>query len=387
VPDTGPKKSILFSPLIIRGTTFKNRVVISPMCTYSAEDGIASDWHLAHLGQFAMGGAGAVFTEAAAVEPRGRITHGDIGIWSADHATALKPVTSFIKQQGSLPAIQIAHAGRKASMQRPWHGNGPMDNADAERGEMPWDIVAPSAEPVREGWLMPAELSLDDIAAIQDRFVQAAGHALDAGFEVLEIHSAHGYLGHSFLSPISNKRNDDYGGDRTGRMRFTLEIAEKVRAVWPDDKPLFVRISSVDADGASEGWQLDDSVALADELKARGVDVVDCSSSGISGLATAALGGQPLGFRTAYSKRIGAETGVSTMVVGFVLYPDQAEAIVADGLADLVAIGREALYDPYWARHAAMALGADPEFGDWPHQYGWWLSRREAQLKEMGEAH
>ena len=357
------------------------------MCTYSAREGIANDWHLAHLGQYALGGAGAVFTEAAAVEPRGRITHGDLGIWSADHAAALKPVTAFIRKQGALPSMQIAHAGRKASMQRPWHGNGPMDEGDTARGEMPWDIVAPSAEPVREGWLMPAELTIEEIGAIQDRYAAAAGYAAEAGFEVLEIHSAHGYLAHSFLSPISNQRNDGYGGDLAGRMRFTLETAEKVRAAWPDDKPLFVRISSVDADGATEGWQLDDSVALAGELKARGVDVVDCSSSGISGVATAAQGRQPMGFRTAYSSRIGSEADVRTMVVGLILHAEHAERIVASGDADLVAIGREALYNPYWPNHAAMALGVDPGFEGWPEQYGWWLTRREPLLREIGEAH
>lgn len=380
------QKSALFTPLRLRDVTLKNRIVISPMCTYSADDGVANEWHQTHLGQFALGGAAVIFTEAAAVEPRGRITHGDLGIWSADHAAALKPVTSFISKHGALPGIQIAHAGRKASMQRPWHGNGPMDAGDAARGEMPWEVVAPSAEPVRDGWLMPAELSLDDIQAIQGRFAQAAGYAHDAGFEVLEIHSAHGYLAHSFLSPTSNKRNDAYGGDRAGRMRFTLETAEKVRAVWPDTKPLFVRISSVDSDGVTEGWQLDDSIALASELKARGVDVVDCSSSGISGTATAAQGQQPLGFRTAYSSRIGTEADVTTMVVGLILKAEQAEQIIGDGLADLVAIGREALFDPYWARHAAYALGADPEFTDWPDQYGWWLVRREPLVRDLRDA-
>ena len=384
--ESDPQKTALFAPLRLRDATFKNRVVISPMCTYSARDGIANDWHQTHLGQFALGGAAAVFTEAAAVEPRGRITHGDLGIWSADHAAALKPVTSFISRHGALPAIQIAHAGRKASMQRPWDGNGPMDDGDAARGELPWDVVAPSAEPVREGWLMPGELSVAEIYDIQDRFATAAGHAVDAGFEVLEIHSAHGYLAHSFLSPTSNQRNDAYGGDRAGRMRFSLEVAEKVRAVWPADKPLFVRISSVDSDGVTEGWQLDDSVALAGELKARGVDVVDCSSSGISGTATAAQGKQPLGFRTAYSSRIGTEADITTMVVGLVLHAAQAEKIVSNGLADLVAIGREALFDPYWARHAAYALGADPDFADWPQQYGWWLTRREPLVREFRDA-
>lgn len=373
----------LFSPLEIRGARFRNRIVISPMCTYSAQDGLASDWHLVHLGQYALGGAAAVFTEAAAVEARGRITHGDLGIWSAAHAAALKPITAFLRKNGALPAIQIAHAGRKASMQRPWHGNGPLDDTDRARGEDTWDIVAASAEPVKDGWLMPAELSLTEVAAIQANFAAAAGHAVDAGFEVLEIHSAHGYLAHSFLSPISNHRNDAYGGDLAGRMRFTLETAEKVRAVWPDDKPLFVRISAVDADGSDEGWQLDDSVALAGELKARGVDVVDCSSGGISGLATAALGPREQGFRGPYGSRIRHETGVSTMVVGLVLDADVAEELVASGAADLVAVGREALYNPQWPHHMAHTLGADPDFVEWPEQYGWWLARREPLLQAI----
>ncbi|MDA0785864.1 MAG: NADH:flavin oxidoreductase/NADH oxidase [Proteobacteria bacterium] len=377
---TKSSSTSLFSPLDIRGARFRNRTVISPMCTYSAQDGLASDWHLVHLGQYALGGAAAVFTEAAAVEARGRITHGDLGIWSSAHAAALKPITAFLRQHGALPAIQIAHAGRKASMQRPWHGNGPLDDTDRARGEDNWDIVAASAEPVKEGWLMPAELSLNEIAEIQANFAAAAGYAVEAGFEVLEIHSAHGYLAHSFLSPISNHRKDAYGGDLAGRMRFTLETAEKVRAVWPEEKPLFVRISAVDVDGGGEGWQLDDSVALAGELKARGVDVVDCSSGGISGLATAALGPREQGFRAPYASRIREEAGVSTMVVGLVLDADVAESLVASGAADLVAVGREALYDPQWPHHMAHTLGADPDFAAWPEQYGWWLVRREPLL-------
>jgi 2,4-dienoyl-CoA reductase-like NADH-dependent reductase (Old Yellow Enzyme family) len=385
VSTSKPSSTSLFSPLDIRGTRFRNRVVVSPMCTYSAKDGLASDWHLVHLGQYALGGAAAVFTEAAAVEERGRITHGDLGIWSAAHAAALKPITSFLRRNGALPAIQIAHAGRKASMQRPWHGNGPLDDTDRARGEDTWDIVAASAEPVKDGWLMPTELSLPEIADIQESFATAAGHALGAGFEVLEIHSAHGYLAHSFLSPLSNHRNDAYGGDLAGRMRFTLETAEKVRAVWPDDKPLFVRISAVDADGSEEGWQLDDSVALAGELKARGVDVVDCSSGGISGLATAAMGPRDQGFRAPYGSRIRDEAGISTMVVGLVLDADVAESLVASGAADLVAVGREVLYNPHWPHHMARELGADPDYAEWPEQYGWWLVRREPLLQAVRE--
>lgn len=385
MPDTATPAPILLSSLRIAGTELKNRIVISPMCTYScAQDGLATDWHLVHLGKFALGGAGAVFTEAAAVEPRGRITHGDLGIWSAEHAAALRPVTRFLKAHGALPAIQLAHAGRKASMQRPWHGNAAMTDADIARGEVPWDIVAPSPLPARDGWLVPHELAPDEIAGIQRAFAHAAGRALEAGFEILEIHSAHGYLGHSFLSPISNRRNDAYGGDLEGRMRFTLETAEAVRAVWPKEKPLFVRISSVDADGGGDGWQLGDSVVLARELKARGVDVIDCSSSGISGVATAAQGAMPLGFRLPYAERIKREADIMTMVVGLILDGPQAEAMLETGHCDLVAIGREALFDPFWAHHAAHALGADPDFADWSEQYGWWLTRREPLLKKVG---
>lgn len=385
--DTGTAPPILFTPLTVADTVLKNRTVISPMCTYScAQDGLVTDWHLVHLGKFALGGAAVVFTEAAAVEPRGRITHGDAGIWSAEHARAWRPVTDFIRANGALPAIQIAHAGRKASMQRPWHGNAAMTDADIARGEVPWEIVAPSPIPSREGWLVPHELDTAEIAGIVGAFADAAKHALDAGFEVLEIHAAHGYLGHSFLSPVSNRRSDGYGGDLAGRMRFTLETAEAVRAAWPRDKPLFVRISSVDVDGEADGevWRLADSVVLARELKARGVDVIDCSSSGISGTATAAQGIMPLGFRLPYAGRIRREAEIATMTVGLILDGPQAEAMLQTGDTDLVAIGREALFDPFWALHAAHALGVDPDFAQWPEQYGWWLTRREPLLKQVG---
>ena len=380
--DTTTEPPLLFSPLTIGGVTLKNRVVISPMCQYSAEDGLANDWHSVHLGQYALGGAGLVFCEAAAVEERGRITHGDLGIWSADHAAALKPVVSFLRDHGAVPGMQIAHAGRKASMQRPWYGNGPLDDSDTARGETAWDIVAPSAEPVNEGSLMPHEMSLEDIHTVQQAYADAAGYSDAAGFEVLEIHSAHGYLSHTFLSPLSNHRNDDYGGDRAGRMRFTLEMVEKVRAVWPDHKPLFVRISSVD--GAEGGWDLEDSLVLTEEMKRRGVDVMDCSSGGIAGMATATREPLPLGFRLPFSERIRHDGAIATMTHGLILHAQQAEEILQDGQADLIGIAREALYNPYWARHAALELDVDREFADWPHQYGWWLTRREAHLKSIG---
>jgi 2,4-dienoyl-CoA reductase-like NADH-dependent reductase (Old Yellow Enzyme family) len=382
VSETESKTPLLFSPMTVRGVTLNNRIVISPMCQYSAREGLANEWHNVHLGQFALGGAGLVFCEAAAVEKRGRITHGDLGIWSAEHAEALKPIVAFLKAHGAAPGMQLAHAGRKASMQRPWHGNGPIDDSDFARGENTWDIVAPSAEAINEASLVPHELSVEEIRTIQQAFADAAGRSDAAGFEVLEIHSAHGYLSHSFLSPLSNHRNDAYGGDRAGRMRFTLETVEQVRAVWPDEKPLFVRISSVD--GAEGGWQIEDSVVLTDEMKVRGVDVVDCSSGGIAGMATATRDPLPLGFRLPFSERIRADNEIATMTHGLILHAGQAEEILQAGQADLIGIAREALFDPYWPRHAAHALGADPDFADWPEQYGWWLTRREAHLQKIG---
>ena len=382
VSDAAAEKPLLFSPITVRGVTLNNRIVISPMCQYSAREGLANEWHNVHLGQFALGGAGLVFCEAAAVEQRGRITHGDLGIWSEEHADALKPIVAFLKAHGAVPGMQIAHAGRKASMQRPWHGNGPLDDSDVARGEMTWDIVAPSAEAINEASLVPHELSIEDINTIQQAFADAAGYSDAAGFEVLEIHSAHGYLSNTFLSPLSNHRNDAYGGDRAGRMRFTLETVEKVRAVWPDHKPLFVRISAVD--GAEGGWEIEDSVALIAEMQARGVDVVDCSSGGIAGMATATRDPLPLGFRVPFSERIRADNDIATMTHGLIIHAEQAEEILQNGQADLIGLAREVLYNPYWPRHAAYELGADPDFADWPEQYGWWLTRREAHLQKIG---
>ena len=373
---------LLFTPLKLGEVTLKNRVVISPMCQYSATNGLANDWHSIHLGQYALGGSGLVFCEAAAVEERGRITHGDLGIWSVEHAAALKPIVNFISAQGSVPGIQIAHAGRKASMQRPWFGNGPLGESDFTRGEKAWDIVAPSPEPINEKYLMPHELTISEIQETQTAFAKAAGHADAAGFEVLEIHSAHGYLSHTFLSPLSNLRNDEYGGDLNGRMRFTLETIEKVRAVWPARKPLFVRISTID--GADGGWTLEDSIVLTNEMKSRGVDVIDCSSGGIAGPVTASREPLPLGFRVSLSDELRRNNKILTMTHGLILHANQAEKILQSGKADLIGIAREALYNPYWARHAANELGFDESYSDWPDQYGWWLTRREAHLKDIG---
>lgn len=373
---------LLFAPIALREVALRNRIVISPMCQYSAQEGMANDWHFAHLARFALGGAGLIFVEATAVKREGRITHGDMGLWQDAQIAPLRRIAAFLRSQGAVPAIQLGHAGRKASMQRPWHGNGPLDASDRARGEEAWPIMAPSPLPMDEGWLVPHALSPGEMAELREDFRRAALRALEAGFEVVEIHGAHGYLLQSFLSPIGNRRNDSYGGDRAGRMRFPLEIAETVRAAWPKERPVFFRVSAVD--GVDGGWSLDDTVALALELKARGIDVIDCSSGGIAGSATAARVPRGPGFQVPFAERVRREAGIRTMAVGLILEAQQAEAVLRDGKADLVAIGREALYDPNWPLHAERALKGDAaDFAHWPVQAGWWLERRERGLRAL----
>ena len=376
-------QSLLFTPTKLRDVTLRNRIVLSPMCTYSAGDGMASDWHAVHLGHFALGGAGVVFTEVTAVTEQGRITYGDLGVWSDAHIAPLKRVADVVRSHGAVPAIQIGHAGRKASSQRPWHGLEALTEADATaRNERPWPTVAPVAEAMAEGWHVPQALSVDEIHALVTAWRDAARRASEAGFDIVEVHCAHGYLGHQFLSPLINKRNDAYGGDRAGRMRFPLEVAEAVRAAWPKGKPVFVRISSVD--GMEGGWSLEDSVAFAKELKARGIDAVDCSSGGVVGSATARAVPRGFGFQVPFAETIRREAGIATVAVGLIVDGPQAEQILQDGKADLIAVAREALYDPYWPRHAARALGADNgSYANWPHQYGWWLDKREPHIRRL----
>ena len=376
---------MLFDEIRIRDIRIRNRIVVSPMCQYSAEDGHVSDWHLVHLGKFAQGGAGVVFVEATAVEKRGRITHGDTGIWADSHVEPLKRISSFVKSQGAVPAIQLAHAGRKASMARPWHGNGPLTPADLERGDKPWGIVAPSDTAIGDEWLKPRPLEVKDLQELKTSYSDAARRAHQAGFQILELHAAHGYLLHTFLSPFSNLRKDEYGGTLETRMRFPLEVAKAVRQSWPAEKPLFVRVSSID--DVEGGWSIEDTIAFAKELKKAGVDVVDCSSGGILGSATAAtrtLLPRVPGFQIPFAERVRKEAEIKTMAVGLILTPQQAEEALRAGRADLIAVGREALYDPNWPLHAAAALGVDPEFARWPVQYGWWLTRRASLLKTLG---
>ena len=375
---------LLFTPLPLRGVTLPNRVAISPMCTYSGIDGMATDWHFANYARYAIGGAGLVMVEATTVHERGRITYGDLGLWQDAQIEPHRRIASFLKQNGSVPAVQLAHAGRKAASQRPWHGNGALNETDRQlRGEVGWPTLAPSPIPVTSAWPAPSQVTMADLDEMREAWRVAALRALEAGYEIIEMHSAHGYSLHQYLSPISNKRNDAYGGDRAGCMRFPLEVAEAIRGVWPKDKPMFVRISCVD--GVEGGWDLDDSVVYARELKARGVDVIDCSSGGLAGSATAAPVPRGPGFQVAFSDRIRREAEVATMAVGMIQDGPQAESILQKGQADIIAIGREALIDPNWAVHAELALGKDAlaAYGSasWPEQYRWWLQSRERQLR------
>ena len=378
---------LLFQPVSLREARAKNRIVLSPMCQYSAHDGFVNDWHFVHLGKFAQGGAGIVFTEAAAVEARGRITHGDLGIWCDGQLPGLRRIAEFVRGQGALAAVQLAHAGRKASMARPWFGNGPLTGADTARGEAGWDTIGASSVPVDAGWVPPAPAGNMDLITIREAFAAAARRADAAGFDIVELHSAHGYLLHTFLSPVSNDRTDSYGGSLENRMRFPLEVVRAVRAAWPAGKPLFVRCSSID--DVEGGWSIEDTVTYARELGKLGVDVVDCSSGGISGSATAAtktvLQRVP-GFQLPFAERVRRDSGMKTMAVGLILTPQQAEEALQAGRADLIAVGREALYDPNWPLHAALELGVDPRFEQWPEQYGWWLTRRESSLRREGIA-
>ncbi|NEJ72861.1 NADH:flavin oxidoreductase/NADH oxidase [Rhizobium phaseoli] len=374
--------SSLFQPLTIRQVSLKNRLALSPMCQYEAIDGFVTPYHLVHYGKFALGGFGLIMIEATAVSPEGRITHGDVGLWDDRQVSGFAEIAAFLKKQGSTPGIQIAHAGPKAAMQRPYYGDGPLTPDDHARGDHPWPIVSASAVPVDTGWLVPAELDLKGIQKVKDDFDTAARRALQSGFEVLELHAAHGYLLNSFLSPLTNERTDEYGGTLEGRMRLPLEIAKSLREIWSQDKPLFVRISAVD--GSRNGVTLEDSAAFAKELAAIGVDVIDCSSGGI---------GRPYehpsgyGHQVPYAARIKAESELTTMAVGLVVDPFQADEIVASGHADLVAIGREALREPNFALRAEQALDAvDPAlpFANWPRQIGWWLNHRERKLNQLG---
>lgn len=354
----------LLTPLSIRGVTLRNRIGVSPMCQYCCQDGLADDWHLVHLGSRAVGGAGIVFVEATAVTPEGRISSGDMGLWSEAHGQALAPIAAFCRRMGAVPGIQLAHAGRKASCAPPWTGGARI----VDRKDGGWDVLAPSAIPFSEGEPLPVALDLAGIAAVKEAFVAAAKRAVAAGFAVIELHAAHGYLMHQFLSPLSNTRDDAYGGSLENRMRLPLETAEAIRAVIPADMPLFTRISATD--WVEGGWDLEQSVVLARELAARGVDLIDVSSGAL--VPHARIPVAP-GYQVPFAAAIRERAGVPTSAVGLITEPAQAEAIVASGQADMVMLAREMLRAPYWAIAAQQQLGGEDL---WPTQYGYAVKRR-----------
>ena len=338
----------LFDPLTIRSITLRNRIGVSPMCQYSAVDGVANDWHLVHLGSRAVGGAGLIIVEATAVSPEGRISPGCLGLWDEKHIAPLARITTFLTEQGAVPGIQIAHAGRKASCSVPWAGDGRLPE---DQGG--WPTIAPSA--IAFGGRLtqvPHAMTTADILTVQKQFTATAGRALAAGFQWLELHAAHGYLFHEFLSPLANHRTDEYGGSFANRVRLLVETATAVRAVWPDHLPLAVRISATD--WVPGGWDIEQSVTLAKLLQAAGVDLVDCSSGGMTPAAVIPVAPS---YQVAFAERIRREAGLATAAVGFISEPSQAEDIIANGQADLVLLGRQFLRDPYWPAHAAEALG------------------------------
>ena len=348
--------SSLFSTFSLRGLAFRNRVFVSPMCQYSSRDGLPNDWHMVHLGSRAVGGAGLVCVEATAVSPEGRISPGDTGLWSEEHARAFEPIASFIKSQGARAAIQLAHAGRKASTDVPWRGG---KHLSEEQGG--WQTLAPSAVPFGD-WPAPREMTREDIETLVLQFADAARHALAAGFDLVELHMAHGYLLHEFLSPLSNRRGDEFGGSLENRARLPLQVAEAVRRVWPDELPLFARISATD--WVEGGWDVEQSVQLSRWLQRRGVDLIDCSSGGLVPVARIPIAP---GYQVGFAERIRGEAGVATGAVGLITEPEQAEEIISSGRADAVFLARAVLRDPYWPLHAAKRLGAA---APWPVQYG-----------------
>lgn len=346
----------LFQPFTLRGVTIPNRIGVSPMCQYSAVDGVANDWHLAHLGTRAAGGAGLVFVEATAVAPEGRISLGCTGLWNDAQIEPMARIARFVQGQGAIAGIQIGHAGRKASTQVPWEGRNALS---VEEGS--WPTVAPSALPFDPRWPVPRALTIDEIRQYVESFALAAKRALAAGFQVLELHGAHGYLINQFLSPLTNQRDDIYGGSFENRTRFLREVIAAVRQVWPEQFPLFLRISA--SDWADGGWTVEDSVALALIVKTLGVDLIDCSSGGVVSHAKMQVGP---GYQVPFADAVRRGAGIATAAVGMITEPQQAEEIISSGQADIVLLARELLRNPYWPIHAARALGGAVRI---PNQY------------------
>lgn len=370
---------MLFEPLSLRSVTLKNRIVVSPMSMYSAVEGVADDLHLVQIGRFAMGGAGLALMEAAAVSRDGRITHGCLGLWLDTHVRPLRRVVDLLHRFGCAAGIQIGHSGPKGSAQRPWHGGAPLGADDAaSRGEAGWPVVSSFPVPFDDGWPTPVPLAETGMDSLVLDFRNAARRAREAGFDAVEIHCAHGYLLHAFLSPLVNRREDRYGGSLENRMRLPLRVAEAVRAEWPGTKPVLVRISAVD--GVDVGWSIEDSVAFARELAARGIDAIDCSSGGVKLPRGKALSSRGPGFQVSFSARIRREAKIPTIAVGLIREPRQAEDVLRSGGADLVALGRELLVNPNWSAQAALSLRGEDGWREWPDMFRWWLERRARQL-------
>ena len=383
--EAGAATPLLFRPMTFRSVTLRNRIIVSPMAMYSAHDGFADDFHLVHLGRFALGGASLVFMEATAVTQQGRITAGCNGLWLDAQIPQLKRITDFLHRFGSTAGMQLAHSGWKGSTRRPWHGGTRLNEEDVTlRGEQAWPIVSVGEEAFDDAAPGPTALTEGDLSALLEQYRAATRRAIPAGFDVLEIHAAHGYLLHSFLSPLSNKRGDGYGGSIENRMRFPLAVVEAVRAEWPADKPLFVRISAVD--GVDIGWTIEDSVKFAKALAARGVDLVDCSTGGMKLPRDKSLVARTPGFQVPFAAKIRKEAQVATMAVGLILEPKQAEAILQSGEADLVALAREMLANPNFAAQAALELEGASGWDLWSDQFRYWLERRAKTLRREGRA-
>ncbi|HYC44000.1 MAG TPA: NADH:flavin oxidoreductase/NADH oxidase [Burkholderiales bacterium] len=373
---TEPKDlPLLFTPIELRALTARNRIVVSPMCQYSSEDGGPTDYHLVHLGQFAMGGAGIVFCEETSVEARGRKSYHCAGIYDDAHVPRYRRVNDFLRSHGAIPAIQLGHSGGKGSGCEPWQGYRPLTAEDAQHGSPPWPIVSSSALPASETAQVPYALDRAEIRALLGEWREAALRSIDAGYDIVEVHAAHGYLIHQFLSPLANLRTDEYGGDLRGRMRLCLEVVETVREVWPKDRPVFLRVSAVD--GLNSRWSVDDTVELVRAAKERGVDVVTTSSGGIHGPGTATLMPRKPGYHVPYSERVRNDVGIKTIAVGLITEARQAEDILQRGQADMIALARELLWNPHWPVHAARELGVPNYLDLLPLCYSWWLRRRE----------
>ena len=366
----------LFSSFKIKSKCFRNRIVLSPMCQYKAKDGVISDWHFQHYSRFAFSGLGAAFVEATGVSPEGRIGHGCTGIWSDSHVEGLSKIAKIFNEYNCLSGVQLAHAGRKASYLRPWDGASPITEND--KVEPAWQTIGPSAIPINNSSPVPKEMTVEDINKVREDFKKAAQRADKAGFDIIEIHGAHGYLLHSFFSPLSNQRNDQYGGNFENRIRFAMEIIADIKSVWPDNKPLFYRLSSIDAPG--QGANLEDNIMLAKSLKSVGVDVIDCSSGGITGSPVLTKSKIIPGFQVPYSEKIKKDAEISSMAVGAIISADQANEIISNKRADLVAMGRELLADTQWVYKAATYFNLENAKDYLPDSYSFYLSRRDEYL-------